>query len=177
VYKDFHSSIPLRVYVMLYIREELLHPVFSHFPLALLPIALLLKCIEIYISYKASSHQKTLNLAFRFTLGAGLLSFLVTLYLGDSALDQIKNDFCQLSLISRHEDHAYWALPFFLVALALDPFTYFENFPKKLFPLSQIFLFLFMIGGNFYLFKTGHSGGELVYEHGAAVKAATQKCP
>jgi len=154
------------------IREELLHPVLSHFPIAMFSLALGTKLLELLLFKAKREFQKKLNFVSKFLIYLAPLFFLIAMFLGDSSLDIIKNEFCDLSLVSKHEDLSYWALYFFLGTLIFESLS---EFLKKFEIFLQIGAFITLLFGNYFLFKTAHLGGELVYEKGAAVKVAP-KC-
>lgn len=154
---------------MTFIREELLHPIVSHFPIALLSMALILK-IAIYISMtKKYDFKKNLTFTYNFCLITGLIFFITNLFIGDIALEAIKSDLCNLTLAYQHEDMAHTTLILFIIIVSFEVLslviekTIFKNILSSL-------AALLLIVGNFYLFKTAHQGGQLVYEYGAAVK-------
>lgn len=154
------------------IREELLHPVLSHFPIAMFSLALVTKLLELLLRKAKREFQLKLNFVSKFLIYLAPLFFLVSMYLGDSSFEIIKSEFCDLALVSKHEDLAYFALYFFLGTLIFESLS---EFLKKFELLLQVGAFITLLFGNYYLFKTAHLGGELVYEKGAAVKVAP-KC-
>ncbi len=151
-------------------REELYHPLLSHFPIALLTLAPFFFFFNATLGKKLSTQNKyALDMAFKFSLWAGLLLFLIVLYLGDIALDAVKHDACSLFAISDHEDQAYYALWCFLLALP-------DEFLKQKWGEKSKILTLFLLSlGLWFLFKTGHSGAELVYDYGTGV--LNHQCP
>jgi uncharacterized membrane protein len=154
------------------IREELLHPMLAHFPLAMFALALFTKSFELILFKKFNDLSSKLSIISKFLIFSAPAFFLITIYLGDVATDIIKNNFCDLALISKHEDLSYYALYFFIGTLAFEALS--EINKKFKMPL-QVLVLLTLIFGNYFLFKAAHLGGELVYEKGAAVKVAP-KC-
>lgn len=149
-------------------RTELYHALFTHFPIVLMglsPIWLLLDAIG-----KPKELEKTWTVFFRVFFYGGLLTYMVNLFLGDEAYEIVKNTACSLSVLQKHDDLAHTALYIYLVGLFYEPLQ--VKLPKK--PLG-IFLFLVLCVGNYYLWQTGHTGAEAVYDLGTGVKTAV--CP
>lgn len=110
-----------------------------------------------------------LDMGLRFTLWGGLLSHLIVMFLGDMALDVVKQNACSITAIYQHEEKAYYALYCFAFALT-DEFIK-VKWGEKFRVVTLISLLL----GLYFLFETGHSGAQLVYEQGVAVKGFN--CP
>ncbi|WP_127715711.1 DUF2231 domain-containing protein [Halobacteriovorax sp. HLS] len=157
---------------MILIRDELLHPMISHFPIAMFFLAMISKSIELatFLKYRELSHK--FNFVTRCLVFSAPLFYLLTIYLGDIATDAIKNEFCELALISKHEQLGYYALYLIIASLVMESLS--EIFKTKKFILSIATLFT-LIFSNYFIFETAHLGGQLVYEKGAAVKVAP-KC-
>ncbi len=154
------------------LREELYHPMFSHFPIVMFALALITKLLSlILIKLEKESGEKFLFIS-KLLIYVTPFTFLITMYLGDFALDQIKNEFCDLHTVYKHEEVAYYALYSFLIVLAFEAISELKSKFKTLFQIGTL---IFLMLGNFYLFKTAHSGARLVYDLGAAVKVAP-KC-
>ena len=87
------------------------------------------------------------------------------------ALESISSQFCEIQKAYAHEDDAYIALYLYGGVLVFD-FLY--QYKKK----KQILwgLILTSVLASAAIFMSGHSGAELVYEYGAAVKNSTTSC-
>lgn len=157
---------------MILIRDELLHPMISHFPIAMFFLAMISKSIELISFHKYRDLSSKFNFVTRFLIFTAPLFYLLTIYLGDIATDAIKNEFCELALISKHEQLGYYALYLIIASLVLESLC--EIFKKKKVIFSGLTLFTLILS-NYFIFKTAHLGGHLVYEKGAAVKVAP-KC-
>lgn len=157
---------------MIMIRDELLHPMISHFPIAMFSLALLTKVLELLSYTKFPDFSKKLNFLSKSLIFTAPLFFLVTIYLGDIATEAIKSSFCDFYAISKHEELGYYALYFFIGSLVFESLS---EVAKQRKILCYIGVVITLIGGNYFLFKTAHLGGKLVYEKGAAVKVAP-KC-
>jgi uncharacterized membrane protein len=154
------------------IREELLHPMISHFPIAMFSLALVTKSLELLTYSKYRDFSKKVNFLSKSLIFTAPLFFLITIYLGDIATEIIKSNFCESYLIPKHEELGYYALYFFIGSLIFESLS--EVFKDKKIICNSIIL-LTLIGGNYFLFQTAHLGAKLVYEKGAAVNVAP-KC-
>jgi uncharacterized membrane protein len=156
---------------MIDIREELLHSAVSHFPIAVFFLALMTKSAYYLTKSRYEELSNNLNIITKFLLFTGPLFYLVSIFYGDIAVDLIKNDICNLTLVYEHEHTAQLAVPFFLVAIVFEVILGLENFTQKSLRLvSHIILFVSLLIGNLYMFKAAHQGGTMVYDHGVGVK-------
>jgi uncharacterized membrane protein len=156
-------------------REELYHPMFVHFPIVLFLLALVFKIAVMFLSKYPELKEKCHCFA-TIALYSTPMFYLVSMYLGDASFDKIKTNFCDLRAITLHEEMAKWGLLAIILTLALESLSHIEKIKQKADLSMKALVLLMMIIGNFLIFKTAHSGGELVYEKGAAVKAAPQIC-
>ncbi len=158
------------------IREELLHTALIHFPIAIFSLALVFKftevlclCLKKKVSYEVGIVAKAL-------LFIGPLFYLVSIYLGDMAFEIIKKDLCNITLAYQHEEAAEIPIPFFLLAIVLEVLILAKVKSIKTYTsVVQGFILLSLLIGNILMFRAAHLGGEMVYDHGAAVKGYT--CP
>ena len=158
------------------IREELLHPAISHFPLALLVLVFFTKTAQLFVTEKYPELNKNLQVISKFLLLTGSAFLLPSLFLGDMAFDVLKQDVCDLVAVYRHEDMAHYALVTFIIAIVFDTLSYINQIAKKFKPLINVLLILTIGVGNYFLLKTAHMGGDLVYEQGVGVRAVTKGC-
>lgn len=156
---------------MIHIREELLHSALSHFPIAMFSLALLTKSAYYLLKTHHLELSKNLAIITKFLLFTAPLFYLISIFYGDMAVDVIKNDICNLTLVYEHEQTAQFAIPFFLITIVLEVVLALENFKAKSFRiLAHIGLYITLILGNFFMLKAAHQGGNMVYNHGVAVK-------
>ena len=156
---------------MFEIREELLHVVFAHFPIAMLSLALLCKIILVLTPEKFALTKSKIEFSYLSLLFSAPMFYLITIFLGDTALDLIKNDVCNLTLVYEHEQTAEKAIPFFLVTIVLEVLLLSKKITKApLLKLLSLISLIFLIIGNLFMFKAAHLGGQMVYEYGTAVK-------
>lgn len=152
------------------LREELIHPALIHFPISCLILILFTKSAQIFMAKKSKDYLKLISFTHYFLLFVGLSMLLPVIFLGDMALDVIKGQLCSLTTAYKHEELSQMTLIIFILVLALEVTLLTGKVKKSLFGIAHI-LILFFIGiGDFYLIKTAHLGGILVYEQGAAVK-------
>lgn len=154
------------------IREELLHPAVSHFPIAFLFLSLGLKIAIVVFK------QNQLQTSYRLLLYLGTAFILPTLFLGDMALDIVKTKACRLDLIHEHEELGEQTLYFFIGAILMEMAimaTPMARYIKKFF--LDCFILLILGCGCFFLFETAEHGAELVYDQGVAVKREMGDCP
>lgn len=149
------------------IREELLHPMLSHFPIVLLTLVAFIKPIEIIYKIRKKQNEVITIIALFLLYTAPLFS-IMSLFLGDNSFDIIKHDICELTAAYYHEDMAHMTLYFLLGAVLIQVLIQSKKLIKHELLIEFILLGLIWTS-SFYLFKTAHSGGELVYKHGAAV--------
>ncbi len=158
------------------IREELIHPAISHFPLALLVLVMFTKTAQFFVTEKYTELKKNLALISKFLLLTGSAFLLPTLFLGDMAFDAVKSDVCNFITVYRHEDLGHYTLVTFIVAIVFDTLIQIKQVPAKLRPLLNIATLITIFLGNYFLLNTANLGGELVYEQGVAVKAVKKDC-
>lgn len=156
-------------------REELYHPLVAHFPIVIFFIATIFKGMEL-ITFSHHEWRERINFFGRFFLFAGPLFFLVTMYLGDTALDIVKKDFCDIGSLYAHEEAAKNALIFIIIATILESLSQVKLIKEKYFKPVVISTFLTLVIANIIIFKTAHSGAMIVYNQGAAVKTAPVSC-
>ena len=145
------------------LREELYHPVFSHFPIAFLSVVPFVGLGRLLLKEK---NRQTAEFLFRTFLYSGLVTYLVVLYLGDLSLEIIKSTLPKLQAAYHHEDMAYYTIYLFMGVLGFD--SLYLNMKDKHW-LNYLAL-IASFAGLYFLIQTGHSGATLVYEYGAAVK-------
>lgn len=158
-------------------REELLHPMMSHFPIAMFFLALVAKSFGLAIkSYSKKLSKESLSLARSLIFLAPLL-YMINLFLGDIALEKVKNSLCDITQAYQHEQLAETAMLWFIVPIVAEALSFIEwNNKLLLKKLCVSFGFLGLILGNFYMVKTAQLGSKLVYEQGAGVSRVLGEC-
>lgn len=147
-------------------REELLHPLIAHFPIACLILSFFTKAAQLIVMKKYEQLGQNIQFMTRFLLYFGCAMLLPTIFLGDMAFDIVKPELCNTVLAYQHDELAEITLAIFVFGIFLEIGTQFKH--KFLLPLN-IAVLIVMGFGNYYLLETSHLGGKLVYEQGAGL--------
>ncbi|NBQ53058.1 MAG: hypothetical protein EBU49_05695 [Proteobacteria bacterium] len=163
-------------------RVELFHPLVVHFPVALLMTATAIWFFA-YVAdgFHRDDFAKLVRRGSCLLMGLGLMAGLVALKTGELAEDTVNQIICDPTITKDHEDWADWAMVIFSSGLAAAAGAEFismiRRFRTSLAPMRTIASLGFFAGAA-CLTWTGHLGGKLVYEQGAAVKNAQHEpCP
>lgn len=159
------------------LREELLHPALSHFPIALLILASFTKMSYIITLEKSLQNKEKLLFTHRLLLFTGSAMLLPVIFLGDMAFDIIKEDLCNIVHAYQHEELGQITLSIYIIALIpelLDASEKLNKIPPRYIHYTGLLL---LILGNIFLFQAAHSGANLVYQQGAGVNISRDyKC-
>jgi hypothetical protein len=99
------------------------------------------------------------------------------MYLGDMAFDELKGKICKISLVDLHEDYSrYFVFSLFFLFLINTMEIVFHDKLKLSSQIKILVNLIFLLPIVFYLFKTAHSGANLVYDHGVAVLNSIKNC-
>ncbi len=156
-------------------RIELLHPLVVHFPIALLLVGVLLRCIALFL--KRSELYPYVMVSSWIILGIGVCCAWLAVLAGEFAADVVGKNLCQPNILQDHKKLAYTAAILFTCALLLDwgkmwGKNYFSPLFNKVIGVTRFVLFLV---ATVILLSAAYFGGSLVYEQGAAVeKRCTQ---
>ncbi len=151
------------------IREELLHPAVSHFPIALLVLVGFTKLFQLIVTKKYKELADSLNLISKFLLITGSCFLLPAIFLGDMAFEIVKKDLSNITAAYKHDELAHYTLICFIVAVSIDTLNNVKKFKVQYEFQINIALFIAILVGNYFLFNTAHIGSNLVYEQGAGV--------
>ena len=157
-------------------RKELVHPLFVHFPIALLIIgSILLILVHSPLLIKAKS-----NLLFssRLLLIAGSLFSWITVYTGTLADSVVGRHVCDPTVLEEHESYGYYVAIIFSIASLLEiSFNFINNkINYGLLRSLKIFSLLLAISGSVLLGYEAHLGGKLVYQQAAGVHQPSVDC-
>jgi uncharacterized membrane protein len=136
---------------------EKLHAMAVHFPIVLLIISLLITLIS---AWKKDEMGDRFSFLLLLTSAATLI---IAYWTGDSASDWF-NDSPLKPLIHAHENSAYICIGLTIMATVTQALSRFLK-QKKLF----FFGILFHLAAVFFVLRTAHLGGNLVYRNGAGV--------
>lgn len=153
------------------IREELLHPITSHFPIALLILLIFTKLAQLFVIKTSDSWHEKLDFLNKFLLFTGSLMLLPTIFLGDMAFDIVKSEMKNITLAYKHDELAHTTLYCFIAVLISEVIPLLKPISKNLIKMYLIFQIALIGIGNYYLFETAHSGATMVYDYGTAVKS------
>jgi uncharacterized membrane protein len=140
------------------------HPIIVHFPLALtfiLPFLILI--FALMIKKNKMSHQ-----AWLIVVGLQVLTTVsgyVSLETGEDA-EEVVERVVEKKFIHEHEERAEIFVGSTVVALIISVVAFFLR--KELQFLVKLFVCLISLVSCFLAYRTGESGGELVYVHGGA---------
>jgi uncharacterized membrane protein len=136
------------------------HPMFVHFPLALIPTTLLFYFLGIVLK------RPPLNAAGRACLYVALAGTLLAVYTGLHAMESFPHNDIIHHMAQTHKQIAFWTLGL-LALLSLWSFWRTERGPRG------ALAFLAVLGFVTYLVaQAGDIGARMVYVQGAAVKPA-----
>lgn len=150
-------------------RTEVLHPLFVHFPIALLLMATIFKLSAIW------GKGKFLDLPGSILLIIGTVGGWIAIYTGNLADGIVSRTICDPTILKAHENHGYTMIWLFTTALLID-FLYQFNFFKYKIAWAKVIIILLLITGSGFLVYVGHLGAQLVYQQAAGVYVPTSNC-
>ena len=150
-------------------RTEVLHPLFVHFPIALLIMATVFKIATFW------AKGKFLDLPGSILLITGAVGGWLAIYTGDLADGAVSRSICDPTVLKAHENNAYTMIWLFTAALIIDILYQFKFSKFKVF-WAKVILTLLMLIGSGYLAYVGHLGAQLVYQQAAGVYVPTDNC-
>lgn len=150
-------------------RTEVYHPLFVHFPIALLLAGTLFKITGLW------GKGKFLSLPGTILLTMGVIGGWIAIYTGDLADGIVSRTLCDPTILKDHENSSYTTMWLFSCALLVD-FMFqlkFISFKKK---LIDILVISTLLVGSGFLMYTGHLGATLVYQQAAGVNRPSPDC-
>lgn len=154
-------------------RTELVHPLFVHFPIALLILGtLVLLCYRLPVF---NSVNNQLSFTSKFLLFTGSLLSWATVYTGTLADSVVGREVCDPTVLEDHERLGYYVAITFLVISVLEiGFYYLSRF--RWLRLLQTLSLIIALAGTALLGYEAHLGGKLVYQQAAGVHQPRQDC-
>ena len=134
------------------------HPVFVHFPIALLPLVLLFFALGIWLKWPS------LLIAGRTTLYLACASVIITVLTGNAAMESFPHNEVIHRMMKTHQHTGYVILGL-TVLLTAWSFWQRANVPRG----SVAFLLVTAVA-TYFVLQTADIGGRMVYLEGAAVK-------
>lgn len=150
-------------------RTEVLHPLFVHFPIALLIMATAFKIAALW------DKSKFLDLPGSILLVIGTIGGWLAIYTGDLADGIVSRNICDPTVLKAHENNGYTMIWLFTAALLIDLLYYF-NISKFKICWTKGVIILLMLTGSGFLGYVGHLGAQLVYQQAAGVYIPTKNC-
>ena len=151
------------------LREELLHPLLVHFPVALILVAVAVLLVASV--WRAPQTKARLFFCWRLLLAIGAITAWAAVFTGDMAEEVVNQTLCDPTATHTHGDLAtYVAWIFSGVALLEIVAHYYRS--RLIAPL----IILLAIIGVGLLVYTAHLGALLVYQQGAAVYRPSAEC-
>ena len=160
-------------------RTEAIHPLFVHFPIALLLIGalvLIVRRTNLFPDYTAQLHFTALLMLTLGTLGAW-----AAVITGEMAYKVVGRTLCDPRVVHTHETFAKLTA-FLFTALTILEFA--NSKYKKGYCLKKpnlrkalgILSIVIALSGIATISYVGHLGGKLVYQQGAAVHQPSEDC-
>ena len=154
-------------------RTELVHPLFVHFPIALLILGTLILLCHRSGLFRSVDGQ--LSFTSRLLLITGSLLSWVTVYTGILADSVVGREVCDPTVLEDHERYGYYVGILFSVVSLFEIGTYyFKTFRWKR-SLGKVSLII-ALGGVSLLSYEAHLGGKLVYQQAAGVHQPSKDC-
>jgi len=158
-------------------RTELMHPLFVHFPIALLLIAsivLIIVRLNFLPSYRKLIHRSGL-----FMLFPGVILAWVSVYTGVQADGVVGREVCDPTVLEDHERLAFFTAYMFTgagIAEVARLFFSVKSWWNKIRRGLSVALVVVYLGGAAGIGYVGHLGARLVYQQAAAVHQPSQDC-
>jgi len=158
-------------------RTELMHPLFVHFPVALLlfaSIVLIIARLNLFPVYRKSIHRAGL-----FMLFPGVILAWISVYTGVQADSVVGREVCDPTVLEDHERFAFFTAYLFTGAAAVEGVRLFlglKNWWNKIRRGLSLALVVVYLGGAAGIGYVGHLGARLVYQQAAAVHQPSEDC-
>lgn len=153
-------------------RTELWHPLFVHFPIALLIFATLVGLA--YVICKNFGFAGNLRFTMSLLLWCGIVFFWIAFYTGNLAYSVEVRRICDPTVLKDHLKWAYISGTIFSLAAFLDIIQ--KIWRKKINRVLAVITVSLMLIGSASLGYDGHLGASLVYEQGAGVNKPASDC-
>lgn len=153
-------------------RTELWHPLFVHFPIALLILSTIVGLA--YIIWKRSDFAANLKFAMSLLLWCGIAFFWITFYTGNLAYGIEVRKICDPTVLKDHLLWAYISGAIFSIAVFFDIIQ--KIWQTKTSRFLSIVTVSLMLIGSVCLGYDGHLGASLVYQQGAGVHKPASDC-
>lgn len=152
-----------------YWRTEALHPLFVHFPIALLLVATLFKFFSFWAKGIFLDKPGTILLI------AGVVGGWLAIYTGELADGIVSRTLCDPTVLKDHQNNSYTMIWLFTIAAIVDLIYQFRFLFLPALLVKWLVIILLFIGSGFLIY-TGHLGAKLVYEQAAGVYRPSLDC-
>lgn len=148
-----------------------LHPLFVHFPIALILLAVLMDLLNFFLPDEWWDDTKTTIL-----YGIGTLSAIAAYYTGTLAADSVMLSAEAQPVLTEHADWA-WLTVWFYGVYAVFRITATWWTSGKYRMKFHVGFFLVSLVGVYFLYQAGDHGAQMVFKHGVGVQAAEVENP
>lgn len=150
-------------------RTEVYHPLFVHFPIALLLVGTFFKIAGLW------GKGKFLSLPGSILLTLGVIAGWIAIYTGDLADGIVSRTLCDPTVLKDHQNSSYTTMWLFSCALLVDFLFQLKiiSFKRKL--MDALVIITLLVGSGFLMY-TGHLGATLVYQQAAGVHRPAPDC-
>jgi len=160
-------------------RTELWHPLFVHFPIALLLIATLI--VIFYRLNLLPKWNKHLSFNTLLLLIPGTIFAWISIYTGTLADNVIGRKVCDPIVLENHERFAYLTAYLFSAATLIEIILHKWNRGiftpgNKIRKAFAILSLILVLGGSISIGYVGHLGAKLVYQQAAGVHQPSEDC-
>ena len=145
------------------------HPVFVHFTVALLSLAVIFPLVDKVLNNARLKEQLQIMARWNLWLGTGF--GIVTALAGWDAYNTVEHDAASHAAMTLH---LYWALATLAVFVMLSSWSIWRTYTNR--KNGALFTVLLLAGGALLLSTAWH-GGELVYRYGLGVMSLPQSAP
>ncbi len=168
-------------------RVELLHPLFVHFPIALLLVGAALRAVG---GHFVRSRAETPVTDFVFTSSQlmnviGVSFGWIAYYTGLLAEEEVNSNLCDPTITHLHGDYAFYAMIVFTIVVVADGFQWVSRW-KDLFeprinralnsrPYNGLFALVTVLAAALMGY-VGHLGASLTYQQAAGVYQPSPEC-
>lgn len=158
-------------------RIELIHPLFVHFPIALLTTGSVFRFISFFLRKKGWGDHLTFGSWLMLLMG--ILFSWVSVISGEFAADIVQEGLCNPGMVDTHMDLSYAASTVFSLAFLVDVVATLlhkrEFFSHSVIISIATIIWVLYIAALVLLAYTGYLGSSLVYAQGAGVEKECKK--